>query len=161
MEEGVSEVARLRPGRILHTMLRVTDLDRSIAFYVERLGMTLFRREYYPDGRFTLAFLGYGQEASGSVIELTHNWESSAYEMGTAFGHVALEVDEAAPICQRLRAEGVKVLRRPGPMSFVSPDRGEPEVIAFIEDPDGYRIELIERAGARERRQIRGDSCSR
>jgi lactoylglutathione lyase len=130
--------------RILHSMLRVGDLDRSINFYTKILGMQLFRKENYPDGHFTLAFVGYGDERSGSTIELTHNWGRANYEHGTAFGHIALAVTEIKTVFTKLEALGVKVLRSPGPMAVSSPDRVEAEVIAFIEDPDGYRIELIE-----------------
>ncbi len=131
--------------RVLHTMLRVTDLNRSLSFYVEKLGMRLIRREEYPEGGFTLAFVGYGDERSTAVIELTHNWESRDYEHGTAFGHVALQVGDLQRTCHDLERLGVEVVRRPGPMIFTSPDRTISEQIAFVADPDGYRIELIER----------------
>lgn len=130
--------------RLLHTMLRVGDLERSLAFYVDILGMTLFRREEYPSGRFTLAFVGYGSEMTAPAIELTHNWDSDSYDHGTAYGHVALAVPDARSACARLEACGARVLRAAGPMTHVSPQRTAPEVIAFIADPDGYRIELIE-----------------
>lgn len=130
--------------RILHTMLRVGDLERSIAFYTDKLGMQLFRREDYPDGHFILAFVGYGDEHSGASIELTHNWGRASYEHGLAYGHIALAVTDIKATFAKLEALGVKVLRSPGPMTVNSPDRTEAEVIAFIEDPDGYRIELIE-----------------
>lgn len=130
--------------RIIHTMLRVADLDRSLAFYVNTLGMTLFRREKYPTGRFTLAFVGFGSEASSSVIELTHNWDTSNYTSGTGYGHIALGVDDAYATCGTLAAKGAKILRHASPMSSTSPDRTDVEVIAFVEDPDGYRIELVE-----------------
>lgn len=125
--------------RILHTMLRVVDLDRSLAFYTEVLGMRLLRRNDYPEGRFTLAFVGYGSEADGAVIELTHNWDTKSYEQGNAFGHVALEVDDAYAACAAIRERGGKVVREAGPMKHGS------TVIAFVEDPDGYKIELIQR----------------
>jgi lactoylglutathione lyase len=125
--------------RILHTMLRVGDLERSIAFYTEVLGMRLLRRQDYPDGKFTLAFIGYGDESEAAVIELTHNWGVSAYEQGTAFGHIAIEVPDAYQACEDMRARGGKVVREAGPMKHGS------TVIAFIEDPDGYKIELIQR----------------
>jgi lactoylglutathione lyase len=125
--------------RILHTMLRVGDIDRSLAFYTETLGMRLLRREDYPDGRFTLAFVGYGSEAEGAVIELTHNWDTAAYELGNAFGHIALAVDDAAAACAAIRGRGGKVVREAGPMKHGR------TVIAFVEDPDGYKIELIEK----------------
>jgi len=126
--------------RILHTMLRVGDLDRSLAFYTEVLGMRLLRRQDYPDGRFTLAFVGYGDEASQAVLELTHNWDTPAYDLGTGFGHVALAVPDAAAACTAIKARGGKVVREAGPMKHGK------TVIAFVEDPDGYKIELIERA---------------
>lgn len=134
------------PSRIIHTMLRVTDLERSIAFYTGTLGMTLFRTERYPEGRFTLAFVGYGPEEAGAVIELTHNWDANEYQLGSAYGHIALAVRDAAAVCNRLEAKGFKIVRQAGPMTFSSPDRSSDEVIAFLSDPDGYRIELIETA---------------
>lgn len=130
--------------RILHTMLRVADLERSLAFYVDTLGMTLFRREAYPTGRFTLAFVGYGVEATSAVVELTWNWDTDAYERGNAYGHIAIGVEDARAACDALAARGARVVRPAGPMSNRSPDRDDVEVIAFVEDPDGYRIELIE-----------------
>lgn len=132
------------PHRVLHTMWRVADLKRSLHFYTCHLGMTVFRREDYPSGQFTLAFLGYGTERDGAVIELTHNWGTTDYEHGSAFGHVALAVTDIHATCAELQSAGVKLLRPPGPMSSTSPDRDHAEVIAFIEDPDGYRIELIQ-----------------
>lgn len=125
--------------RLLHTMLRVVDLDRSIAFYTEVLGMRLLRRTDYPEGRFTLAFVGYQPESEGAVIELTHNWDVTAYEPGNAFGHLAIGVADAAAACERIRAAGGKVVREAGPMKHGS------TVIAFVEDPDGYKVELIQR----------------
>ncbi|MEQ1513228.1 MAG: lactoylglutathione lyase [Lysobacteraceae bacterium] len=130
--------------RLLHTMLRVGDLDRSIAFYTGALSMRLFRRETYPDGRFTLAFVGYGDEASASTIELTWNWDQDRYEHGTSYGHIALAVRDATAACAALEAAGARVVRAAGPMRARSPERDDVETIAFIEDPDGYRIELIE-----------------
>jgi lactoylglutathione lyase len=127
--------------RMLHTMLRVGDLERSLRFYCEVLGMQLLRRKDYPGGRFTLAFVGYGDEASHTVIELTHNWDTTAYDLGTGFGHVALGVDDVYAACTRLRSAGAKVVREPGPMKHGGSE------IAFIEDPDGYRIELIQLSG--------------
>jgi lactoylglutathione lyase len=127
--------------RMLHTMLRVGDLERSLAFYTDVLGMRLLRRKDYPDGRFTLAFVGYEDEAAGTVIELTHNWDTRHYDLGTGFGHVALGVDDVHATCDSLRAKGAKVVREPGPMKHGG------SVIAFIEDPDGYRIELIQTKG--------------
>jgi lactoylglutathione lyase len=125
--------------RILHTMLRVGDLDRSISFYTGVLGMKLLRRRDYPDGKFTLAFVGYGEESEGAVIELTHNWETKSYDLGNGFGHVALAVKDAAKACAEVKARGGKVTREAGPMKHGT------TVIAFVEDPDGYKIELIER----------------
>ncbi len=131
-------------ARILHTMLRVSNLDRSLSFYRETLGMQLMRREEYPEGQFTLAFVGYGTEANDTVLELTHNWGTSHYDIGTAYGHIALSVNDLAATCAELQAAGVKFLRKPGPMKHSPADGSAPDVIAFIEDPDGYRIELIE-----------------
>ena len=125
--------------RLLHTMLRVGDLDRSLAFYTEVLGMQQLRRQDYPDGRFTLAFVGYGPESEGAVIELTHNWDTPAYELGNGFGHIALEVDDAYAACAAIKARGGKVVREAGPMKHGA------TVIAFVEDPDGYKIELIQK----------------
>lgn len=125
--------------RILHTMIRVGDLDRSISFYTEVLGMRLLRRQDYPDGRFTLAFVGYGDEAVGAVLELTHNWDTPSYDLGNGFGHVAIAVPDAHAACDAIRARGGKVVREAGPMKHGS------TVIAFVEDPDGYKIELIQR----------------
>ena len=125
--------------RILHTMLRVTDLERSLAFYTGVLGMKLLRRTDYPEGKFTLAFVGYGDEAHGAVIELTHNWGVGKYELGNAFGHIAIEVPDACAACDTIRQRGGKVVREAGPMKHGS------TVIAFVEDPDGYRIELIQK----------------
>lgn len=131
------------PFRLLHTMLRVTDLERALLFYSEALGMTVLRQEHYP-GRFTLAFLGYAHESKGAQIELTHNWDKQDYPHGGAFGHIALAVVNIEAACARLAAMGVKILRAPGPMSHLCAERADAEIIAFIEDPDGYRIELIE-----------------
>lgn len=126
--------------RILHTMIRVYDLERSLAFYVELLGMNLLRRTDYPEGKFTLAFVGYSDEASGAVIELTHNWDHAPYDIGTGFGHVALGVADIYATCEQLAARGATITRPPGPMKHGT------TIIAFIEDPDGYKIELIQRA---------------
>ncbi|MCP9773826.1 lactoylglutathione lyase [Synechococcus sp. Tobar12-5m-g] len=128
--------------RLLHTMLRVGDLERSLAFYTEVLGMTLLRRRDYPEGRFTLAFVGYGEESSTSVIELTHNWDTSSYEIGTGYGHIALGVEDITATCAAIADKGGRVVRPPGPMKHGS------TVIAFVEDPDGYKVELIQ-LGAR------------
>lgn len=145
MSEQIQNTSLAKPEtRLLHTMLRVGNLDRSINFYTKILGMKLFRKEDYPDGHFTLAFVGYGDERCGSTIELTHNWGRENYEHGSAFGHIAIAVKDIKATFTKLEALGVKVLRSPGPMAVGSPDRSEAEVIAFIEDPDGYRIELIE-----------------
>ena len=127
--------------RILHTMIRVRDLDKSLDFYTRLLGMTQLRRKDFPGGKFTLAFVGYGGEADHTVIELTHNWDQEEpYDLGTGFGHVAIGVPDIYATCERLEAEGVAIPRPPGPMKHGT------TVIAFIEDPDGYKIELIERA---------------
>ena len=123
--------------RMLHTMLRVGDLERSLRFYCDVLGMRLLRRKDYPEGRFTLAFVGYGEEADQTVVELTHNWDTTRYELGTAFGHLAFGVDDIHHACDELRTKGAKIVREPGPMKHGGSE------IAFIEDPDGYRIELI------------------
>lgn len=127
--------------RILHTMLRVGDLEKSLAFYTGILGMKLLRRTDYPDGKFTLAFVGFGEEASGAVIELTHNWGVEKYEPGNAFGHIAIEVEDAYAACEEIKQRGGKVVREAGPMKHGS------TVIAFVEDPDGYRLELIQKKG--------------
>lgn len=128
--------------RILHTMLRVGDLDRSIKFYTDVLGMRLLRRNDYPDGKFTLAFVGHQPESEGAVLELTYNWGVEAYDLGTAYGHIALEVDDAYRACEEVRKRGGKVTREAGPMKHGS------TVIAFVEDPDGYKIEFIQKKAA-------------
>lgn len=125
--------------RILHTMLRVGDLEKSLDFYTNVLGMRLLRRKDYPDGKFTLAFVGYQDEEDGAVIELTHNWDTDRYEIGSGYGHIALEVEDAYKACDDIKARGGKVTREAGPMKH-----GQ-TVIAFVEDPDGYKIELIQR----------------
>ncbi len=125
--------------RILHTMLRVGNLDASIAFYTEILGMRLLRKHDYPDGKFTLAFIGYQDESEAAVIELTHNWGVEQYDIGSGYGHIALEVDDAYAACADIKARGGKVTREAGPMKHGS------TVIAFVEDPDGYKIELIQK----------------
>jgi lactoylglutathione lyase len=124
--------------RMLHTMLRVTKLDASLAFYTEVLGMRLLRRHDFPEGRFTLAFVGYGDEDSNTVIELTHNWDTDSYELGTAYGHIALGVPDVYAACADIKARGGRVVREAGPM------KGGTRVIAFVEDPDGYKVELVE-----------------
>ena len=124
--------------RMLHTMLRVTKLDASLAFYTEVLGMHLLRRHDFPEGRFTLAFVGYGDEDNNTVIELTHNWDTDNYELGTAYGHIALGVPDVYAACADIKARGGRVVREAGPM------KGGTRVIAFVEDPDGYKVELVE-----------------
>jgi lactoylglutathione lyase len=127
-------------ARLLHTMLRVKDLDKSLHFYTDLLGMQLLRKRDYPTGKFTLAFVGYGDESASTVIELTHNWEQAEpYALGSAFGHLAIGVPDVYKACEQLGAAGVKIPRPAGPMAHGG------SVIAFIEDPDGYRIELVER----------------
>ncbi len=132
------------PHRILYTMIRVGDLNRSIAFYRDALGMREIRRETFPEGRFTLVFMGYGDDLRTTTIELTWNWDKAAYSHGSGFGHIALEVEDIRGACERLEAHGVKILRPAGPMAFAPEETGIRESIAFAEDPDGYRIELIE-----------------
>ena len=127
-----------KPWSLLHTMIRVGNLDRSIDFYTRLLGMTLRTRRDFPDGKFTLAFLRYGDDKEQVEIELTHNWETDSYDLGTGFGHLAIGVPDIYAACEMLAKEGVKIPRPPGPMNHGS------TVIAFVEDPDGYRIELIE-----------------
>jgi lactoylglutathione lyase len=123
---------------MMHTMIRVFDLNASIKFYTEMLGMKLLRKEDFPDGKFTLAFVGYGPEKTNTVVELTHNWGLAApYEIGTGFGHLALGVNGIYAVCEALEKRGVKIPRKPGPMKHGTTH------IAFVEDPDGYRIELI------------------
>lgn len=136
------------PNRLLHTMLRIGDLERSLRFYTEQLGMRVLRRQDYPSGRFTLAFVGYEDEHAGAVLELTHNWDTPAYQQGSAFGHIALAVTDIHATCARLEAAGVNMVRAPGPMTAIATGHKQSEIIAFIEDPDGYRIELIETAPA-------------
>jgi lactoylglutathione lyase len=125
--------------RILHTMLRVGDLQRAIDFYTGVLGMRLLRKADYPGGRFTNAFVGYDDESQAAVLELTHNWDTKSYDLGNGYGHVAIEVENAARACDEVRQRGGKVTREAGPMKHGT------TVIAFVEDPDGYKIELIER----------------
>lgn len=128
--------------RLLHTMLRVGDLDRSLFFYTDVLGMRLLRRQDYPEGKFTLAFVGYQDESDGAAIELTHNWDTSSYDLGNGYGHIALEVENAYEACSKIKEKGGHVTREAGPMKH-----GQ-TVIAFIEDPDGYKVELIQRKSA-------------
>ena len=123
--------------RILHTMLRVTNLEQSLQFYTQVLGMKLLRQKDYPEGRFTLAFVGFGDEQSEAVLELTHNWDTKQYELGTAYGHIALEVEDVYSACEKIRAAGGKIVREAGPMKHST------TILAFVEDPDGYKIELL------------------
>lgn len=125
--------------RMLHTMIRVGDLEASKKFYTEALGMKVLREKEYPDGKFTLCFVGYGDEATHTVIELTYNWGRREYTLGDAFGHIAIGTDDIKATCERIRSLGYKVVREPGPMKHGT------TVIAFVEDPNGYKIELIER----------------
>lgn len=124
--------------RLLHTMVRVGNLDRSLSFYTDVLGMRVLRKKDFPEGKFTLAFVGYDDEDKTAVIELTHNWDTESYDLGNGYGHIALEVDDAYAACDAIRAKGGKVTREAGPMKHGS------TVIAFVEDPDGYKIELIQ-----------------
>ncbi|MEE9342464.1 MAG: lactoylglutathione lyase [Gammaproteobacteria bacterium] len=123
--------------RMLHTMLRVGNLESSISFYTDILGMKLLRKKNYPEGKFTLAFVGYGDEKENTVIELTHNWETKSYDIGSGYGHIALEVDDVYRAADDIRQRGGKILRDAGPMNAGT------TVIAFVEDPDGYQVELI------------------
>ena len=125
--------------RILHTMLRVGDLQRSIAFYRSGLGMRVLRQSDFPDGRFTLAFVGYGDESEHAVLELTHNWDTTSYDLGNGYGHIAIDVEDAYQACEAAREKGGKVTREAGPMKHGT------TVIAFVEDPDGYKIEFIQK----------------
>jgi lactoylglutathione lyase len=124
--------------RLLHTMLRVGNLKESLTFYCDVLGMTLLRQKDYPDGKFTLAFVGYGEERDHTVLELTYNWDTDHYDLGTAYGHIAIGVDDIYATCEAIRSRGGKVVREPGPMKHGT------TVIAFIEDPNGYKVELIQ-----------------
>jgi lactoylglutathione lyase len=125
--------------RILHTMIRVNDLEESIKFYQDLFGMKLLRKADYPDGKFSLAFIGYGGEDTNTVIELTHNWETSQYDHGNAYGHIAIEVEDAYKSCEDIKTKGGKVIREAGPMMHGT------TVLAFVEDPNGYKIELIQK----------------
>ena len=127
--------------RLLHTMIRVGNLEASLAFYTNVLGMKVLRRKDYPGGEFTLAFVGYGDESASAVIELTHNWGRTSYEKGDGFGHIAIGASDIEAVCERVRSAGHKVTREPGTMKHGG------SVIAFVEDPDGYKIELIEKPG--------------
>ena len=126
--------------KFLHTMIRVNDLEESLRFYCDVLGMKLLRRKDYPSGKFTLAFVGYGDESTNTVVELTYNWDTHTYNFGDAFGHLALGVDDIYKTCEKIRSAGGTITREPGPMKHGT------TVIAFVEDPSGYKIELIERA---------------
>jgi lactoylglutathione lyase len=128
--------------QLLHTMIRVGDLQESLNFYCEKLGMKLLRKQDFPGGKFTLAFVGYGDEKDHTVVELTHNWDTKSYEQGTGFGHLAIGVPDAYRACEELKKKGVKVVREAGPMAHGT------TVIAFIEDPSGYKIELIQQKPA-------------
>jgi lactoylglutathione lyase len=136
MNESIDKT-KLQPRKIMHTMIRVGDLTRSLEFYVDRLGMKQMRRADFPQGRFSIVMVGYGTEEDTAVLELTHNWDTPTYELGGGYGHLALATTDIYGLCGRLANEGVKVVRPPGPM------KGGP-TIAFLEDPDGYRVELIE-----------------
>ena len=124
--------------RLLHTMIRVADLEKSIHFYTKVLNMTLLRRKDFPEGKFTLAFVGYGEEENNSVIELTYNWDTKEYVMGNAFGHIAIKVEDVYSACNGIRELGGKIVREPGPMQHGN------VILAFVEDPDGYKIELLQ-----------------
>ncbi len=128
--------------RILHTMIRVGDLERSIEFYTKVLGMKVLRKSDYPGGRFTNVFVGFDDESRAAVLELTHNWDTKAYDLGTGYGHVAVEVDDAYKACEEVKKRGGKVTREVGPMKHGT------TVIAFVEDPDGYKIEFVQRKAA-------------
>ena len=123
--------------RLLHTMLRVKDLDRSISFYTDILGMSLIRTKDFPDGRFTLAFLGYGSEADTTMLELTYNWDVKYYDHGDGYGHIAIGVKDVYKACETIRVSGGVIIREPGPMKY-----GD-TILAFVQDPDGYKIELL------------------
>ena len=141
MNEMSQKSATRADARLLHTMIRVLDLEKSIDFYTRLLGMRLLSRKDYPSGEFTLVFVGYGDESSTAVIELTHNWgQKEPYTIGSGFGHIAIGVPDIYGACERLAKEGVKIPRPPGPMKHGG------SVIAFVEDPDGYKIELIQRS---------------
>ena len=126
--------------RLLHTMLRVGDLERSLQFYTEVLGMSLIHTRHYPQGRFTLAFVGYGDESDSTVLELTHNWDTDTYDLGDAYGHIAIEVDDVYQACETIRERGGRIVREAGPMKNSPNGR----VLAFVQDPDGYMIELLD-----------------
>ncbi len=125
--------------RMLHTMYRVSDLEKSLSFYTEVLGMRLLRRKDYPEGRFTLAFVGFGDETDNTVLELTHNWDTDQYDLGTGYGHIAIEVDDVYEACDQIKAKGGQVVREAGPMK----NSNSGTILAFVRDPDGYMIELL------------------
>ncbi len=125
--------------RMLHTMYRVSDLDKSLAFYTDVLGMRLLRRKDYPEGKFTLAFVGFGDESENTVLELTHNWDTDSYELGNGYGHIAIEVDDVYQACDEIKARGGEVVREAGPMK----NSNSGTILAFVKDPDGYMIELL------------------
>lgn len=138
-QTGADKIWEHDKMRLLHTMLRVGNLEQSLDFYQNVLGMRLLRKKDYPEGRFTLAFVGYGDEAANTVLELTHNWDTDGYELGNAYGHIAIEVEDAGEACERVRQKGGKVVREAAPMKHGT------TVIAFVEDPDGYKIEFIQK----------------
>lgn len=125
--------------RILHTMVRVTDLDKSLDFYTNVLGMQLLRKNDYPEGRFTLAFVSFGPESEQAALELTHNWDTDEYDLGNAYGHIAIEVDDVYKACDAIKARGGDVVREAGPMK----NSNSGTILAFVKDPDGYMIELL------------------
>jgi len=144
MKHHDESIGSLLPCRMLYTMIRVTDLERSVAFYSDALGMREVRRETFTEGRFTLVFMGYGKAPDEMLIELTYNWDDSQYTHGTGYGHLALEVEDILAVCERLAGMGVNIIRKPGRMTWPVDETGHRENIAFIEDPDGYQIELVE-----------------
>ncbi|MCJ8299426.1 MAG: lactoylglutathione lyase [Pseudomonadales bacterium] len=144
MISNTSKEQQAIPARILHTMLRVSDLDRSVSFYENTLAMQVFTRETFTEGRFTLVFMGYGNAASNPSVELTYNWDQDDYQQGSAYGHIALQVGDIYAACARLVDIGVNILRAPGPMNHKADQSANIDTIAFIEDPDGYKIELIQ-----------------
>lgn len=139
-----STITNALPFRILYTMFRVSNLERSIHFYEKTLGMQEQRRETFTEGRFTLVFMGYGNMNTHATIELTYNWDQDSYQHGTRYGHVALQVKDIYAACKQIENDGYTVLREPGPMTYAVDETGHKEIIAFIEDPDGYKIELIQ-----------------
>lgn len=140
----IKPVVNSAEARILHTMLRVRNLEKSLTFYIDTLGMKELRRENYSEGQFTLSFIGYGTENSNTVIELTHNWNDQEYQYGNAFGHLAISVRGIYKVCNELAERGVKVTLPAGPMNYAADNTEVRDIIAFVEDPDGYCIELIE-----------------